>query len=70
MNDAALSIPMPQRAPMPRLIGTPPVYPRAADKAFTNAVAETGGYLASSDEMCPEKRPDWAIDIARPAGCH
>jgi glycosyltransferase involved in cell wall biosynthesis len=27
-----------------------------------------GGYLAFIGRMCPEKRPDWAIEIARRAG--
>jgi glycosyltransferase involved in cell wall biosynthesis len=27
-----------------------------------------GGYLASLGRICPEKRPDWAIEIARQAG--
>jgi glycosyltransferase involved in cell wall biosynthesis len=27
-----------------------------------------GGYLAFIGRICPEKRPDWAIEIARRAG--
>ena len=28
-----------------------------------------GGYLAYIGRICPEKRPDWAIEIARAPGC-
>ncbi len=32
------------------------------------AAAGDGGYLAFIGRICPEKRPDWAIEIARRAG--
>jgi len=62
-----VSISNAQRAPMPWANWSATVYHGLPTNLY-HCGAGNGGYLAFIGRVCPEKRPDWAIEIARRAG--
>jgi glycosyltransferase involved in cell wall biosynthesis len=56
-----------QRAPMPWANWYGTVYHGLPPNLYATGCGD-GGYLAFIGRICPEKRPDWAIEIARRAG--
>jgi glycosyltransferase involved in cell wall biosynthesis len=56
-----------QRAPMPWANWYGTVYHGLPASLYAAGCGD-GGYLAFIGRICPEKRPDWAIEIARRAG--
>jgi len=56
-----------QRAPMPWANWYGTVYHGLPSSLYAGGCGD-GGYLAFIGRICPEKRPDWAIEIARRAG--
>jgi glycosyltransferase involved in cell wall biosynthesis len=62
-----VSISTAQRAPMPWANWYGTVY-HGMPRSLYAAGSGDGGYLAFIGRICPEKRPDWAIEIARRAG--
>jgi glycosyltransferase involved in cell wall biosynthesis len=62
-----VSISKAQRAPVPWANWCGTVYHGLPTSLYTAGCGE-GGYLAFIGRICPEKRPDWAIEIARRAG--
>ena len=62
-----VSISTAQRAPMPWANWYGTVY-HGLPRSLYAAGSGDGGYLAFIGRICPEKRPDWAIEIARRAG--
>ena len=62
-----VSISTAQRAPMPWANWYGTVY-HGLPRNLYAAGSGDGGYLAFIGRICPEKRPDWAIEIARRAG--
>ena len=60
------SISQAQRAPMPWANWYGTVYHGLPLNLYAPGTGE-GGYLAFIGRICPEKRPDWAIEIARRA---
>jgi glycosyltransferase involved in cell wall biosynthesis len=62
-----VSISNAQRAPIPWANWYGTVYHGLPPNRFPLSRGE-GGYLAFLGRICPEKRPDWAIEIARRAG--
>jgi glycosyltransferase involved in cell wall biosynthesis len=61
-----VSISTAQRAPMPWANWYGTVY-HGLPRNLYAAGSGDGGYLAFIGRICPEKRPDWAIEIARRA---
>jgi glycosyltransferase involved in cell wall biosynthesis len=61
-----VSISNAQRAPMPWANWYATVY-HGLPTSLYQCGGGAGGYLAFIGRMCPEKRPDWAIEIARRA---
>jgi glycosyltransferase involved in cell wall biosynthesis len=62
-----VSISNAQRAPMPWANWYATVY-HGLPTSLYHCGGGDGGYLAFIGRLCPEKRPDWAIEIARRAG--
>jgi glycosyltransferase involved in cell wall biosynthesis len=62
-----VSISKAQRAPVPWANWFSTVYHGLPTRLYA-AGSGDGGYLAFIGRICPEKRPDWAIEIARRAG--
>ena len=62
-----VSISNAQRAPVPWGNWRSTVYHGLPTRLYA-AGSGDGGYLAFIGRICPEKRPDWAIEIARRAG--
>ena len=62
-----VSISNAQRAPMPWANWYGTVYHGLPSNLYAGGCGD-GGYLAFIGRICPEKRPDWAIEIARRAG--
>src|ERR1700730_3105026 len=62
-----VSISKAQRAPVPWANWFGTVYHGLPTRLYA-AGSGDGGYLAFIGRICPEKRPDWAIEIARRAG--
>jgi len=62
-----VSISNAQRAPVPWANWYATVYHGLPTSLYTCGRGD-GGYLAFIGRVCPEKRPDWAIEIARGAG--
>jgi glycosyltransferase involved in cell wall biosynthesis len=62
-----VSISNAQRAPTPWANWSATVYHGLPTNLY-HCGAGNGGYLAFIGRVCPEKRPDWAIEIARRAG--
>jgi glycosyltransferase involved in cell wall biosynthesis len=56
-----------QRAPIPWANWYGTIYHGLPPELYSLGRGE-GGYLAFLGRICPEKRPDWAIEIARRAG--
>ena len=56
-----------QRTPVPWANWQATVY-HGLPSGLYNAGCGDGGYLAFIGRICPEKRPDWAIEIARRTG--
>jgi glycosyltransferase involved in cell wall biosynthesis len=56
-----------QRSPVPWANWYATVYHGLPTSLYTLGRGD-GGYLAFVGRICPEKRPDWAIEIARRAG--
>jgi glycosyltransferase involved in cell wall biosynthesis len=61
------SISYAQRAPVPWANWHGTVYHGLPPSLYAQGSGK-GGYLAFIGRICPEKRPDWAIEIARQAG--
>jgi len=61
-----VSISNAQRAPMPWANWYATVY-HGLPTSLYQCGGGAGGYLTFIGRMCPEKRPDWAIEIARRA---
>jgi glycosyltransferase involved in cell wall biosynthesis len=61
-----VSISKAQRAPVPWANWCGTVY-HGLPRSLYAAGCGDGGYLAFIGRICPEKRPDWAIEIARRA---
>jgi glycosyltransferase involved in cell wall biosynthesis len=57
-----------QRRPLPHLRWLRTIYHGLPKDLYPFAAAPTGDYLAFLGRICPEKRPDRAIEIARRAG--
>jgi glycosyltransferase involved in cell wall biosynthesis len=62
-----VSISNAQRVPVPWANWYGTVYHGLPTRLYTRSGGD-GGYLAFLGRICPEKRPDWAIEIARRAG--
>ena len=62
-----VSISNAQRLPMPWANWYGTVYHGLPSNLYAGGCGD-GGYLAFIGRICPEKRPDWAIEIARRAG--
>jgi glycosyltransferase involved in cell wall biosynthesis len=62
-----VSISQAQRAPVPWANWHGTVYHGLPPDLFSSGRG-AGGYLAFLGRICPEKRPDWAIEIGRRAG--
>ena len=62
-----VSISTAQRAPMPWANWHGTVYHGLPSSLYDGGCGD-GGYLAFIGRICPEKRPDWAIEIARRTG--
>jgi glycosyltransferase involved in cell wall biosynthesis len=62
-----VSISNAQRAPMPWANWYGTVHHGLPPNLYGDGCGD-GGYLAFIGRICPEKRPDWAIEIARRAG--
>jgi glycosyltransferase involved in cell wall biosynthesis len=62
-----VSISNAQRAPVPWANWQATVYHGLPSNLYNRGCGD-GGYLAFIGRICPEKRPDWAIEIARRAG--
>ena len=62
-----VSISNAQRAPVPWANWYGTVYHGLPTSLYAGGRGD-GGYLAFIGRICPEKRPDWAIEIARRAG--
>jgi glycosyltransferase involved in cell wall biosynthesis len=62
-----VSISKAQRAPVPWANWRGTVH-HGLPTSLYSAGSGDGGYLAFIGRICPEKRPDWAIEIARRAG--
>jgi len=62
-----VSISNAQRAPVPWANWYGTVYHGLPTSLYAGGCGD-GGYLAFIGRICPEKRPDWAIEIARRAG--
>ena len=62
-----VSISNAQRAPVPWANWQATVYHGLPSNLYTSGCGD-GGYLAFIGRICPEKQPDWAIEIARRAG--
>jgi len=62
-----VSISNAQRAPVPWANWYGTVHHGLPTSLYTHCGGD-GGYLAFLGRICPEKRPDWAIEIARRAG--
>jgi glycosyltransferase involved in cell wall biosynthesis len=63
-----VSISLDQRRPMPPVHWAGNVYHGLPRDLYGFTAAPRGGYLAFLGRICPEKRPDLAIEIARRAG--
>jgi glycosyltransferase involved in cell wall biosynthesis len=62
-----VSISNTQRMPVPWANWYGTVYHGLPSNLYAGGCGD-GGYLAYIGRICPEKRPDWAIEIARRAG--